>query len=172
MSQLATYISSEVIVVITQLATGVSERLVGFIDGSFIDVNREVPTWTKSTGADGHTTRSHSANEGGDITVRLQQGSPSNDFLDAIWTRDNATKNGLISIIVKDGSGRSFDQCDQAYIASRANKTYSGTDEGREWVIECPKFTTTVNGGNSLVDAALVENLSKLDRPVADEWKL
>jgi hypothetical protein len=172
MQTTASYAPSEVVVIISQESSGFSHQIVGGAEGTFVKVSRDSDTWTHVTSVDNFATRVHSANDSGKITLTLMQSSPSNDILTAVYNRDKALKNssGLFTITVKDGSGRSVDFAQEAYISNFPERDYDQTLSNREWVISCTNLQSYV-GGNSLMDGADVDALNALDADVDTVWK-
>lgn len=168
---LASYSPLDVVAIITQESTGVSHRVVGFAEDSFINVERDSGTWTHGTGVDNFATRTYMANTSGKLTLSLMQGSPSNDVLTAFYLRDAATRNnsGIFSIIVKDGSGRSVYSSSQAYIGTVPNSPFGKDAGNREWVINCTAVDTFI-GGNGLINPEDVDTLASLDVNVDPAW--
>jgi hypothetical protein len=169
---LSTYSPDEVVVIISQPSSGVSTRVTGYMEDSFVSVTPDVETWTHVTGADNHATRVYNANRSGKITLSLLQSTNSNDILTQLWERDAALKNsqGLFTILVADKSGRSVHSSLEAYIGKRPDAVYGNGVNGREWVINCTNLVHSI-AGNSTVSPEIVEILNKLGTDIADEWK-
>lgn len=172
MQNLATYAPDEVVVIISQPSSGISTRVTGFMEDSFINIARDTDSWSHTTGADNLATRVYSANDSGKITLAVMQTSNSNDVLNALWSRDRSLKNsqGLFTILVTDKSGRSVYSSTEAYIGKIPDSVFGNGVNGREWVINCTKLTHSV-AGNSVVSPEIVEILNKLGTDIAGEWK-
>lgn len=170
--QLATYAPDEVVVIISQKSSGLSEKVMGFMEDSFITIARMNESWTHTTGADNLATRTYSANSSGTITLSIMQSSNSNDVLTALWERDNNLKNnkGLFSITVKDASGRSVYYSPEAYIGKIPDSAFGSGVSGRDWVVNCTNLKHYI-GGNSVVSDEIVSSLDLLGADVADAWK-
>lgn len=120
--------------------------ITGFMDDSFLDVERNSDSFSLMVGADGEVARAAQADKSGKITFRLLQTSASNDFLTAALATDEATNVNQGAVMVKDGSGRSLSSSAEAWIVKPAKKVFAKGIEGREWVIECGKLVTIVAG--------------------------
>lgn len=120
--------------------------ITGFMDDSFLDVERNADSFALLVGADGEVARAAQADKSGKITFRLLQTSASNDFLSAALVVDEATNANQGPVMVKDGSGRSVGASSEAWIVKPAKKVYAKGIEGREWVIECGKLIVNVAG--------------------------
>lgn len=136
---MATYASKKVQVIWGGVA------LTGFMDDSFVEVDRNSDSFTQLTGADGETARSASADKSGKVTIRLMQTSIANDALSADIALDELTNLNAKSLMIKDGSGRSLHSAKEAWITKPAKTVYGKGIEGREWVFE---------GGELLMGAA------------------
>lgn len=169
---LATYAPDEVVVIISQPSSGVSTRVTGFMEDSFVNIARDMDSWSHTTGADNLATRVYSANDSGKITLSVMQSSNSNDVLTQIWSRDRSLKNsqGLFTILVADKTGRSVYSSTEAYIGKIPDSVFGNGVNGREWVVHCTNLSHSI-AGNSIVSTEVVEILNKLGTDVADEWK-
>jgi len=110
--------------------------ITGFMEDSFIEVDRNSDSFTLMVGADGEGARAASADKSAKITIRLLQTSASNDVLTASVISDELTNVGSGPLMIKDGSGRSLDSAAEAWVTKPAKKVYSKGIEGREWVLE------------------------------------
>lgn len=95
------------------------------------------------SGADGEVTRVINNNESWICTIRLQQSSPSNDFLSGL-----SQSKAVVPFLGKDGTGTSTWAEAQAFVMANPSAA-SGSEVGeREWKIALPKPTWNV-GGNT-----------------------
>jgi hypothetical protein len=171
--QLGSYAPSEVVVIISKPDIGFTHQVVGYSEDSFIQLTRDVESWTLTTGADGMATRTHAINESGKVTLDLMSVSVSNDILSALWNRDKQFKNnsGLFSILVKDNSGRSVARSDSAFISTFPDQTYGSGAGSLQWVISAANLERYI-GGNSLVSGDAVDAMAALERSIDDQWQL
>lgn len=107
----------------------------GFSDGTFLEIDRNEPTWNTVVGADGLVTRGKTNNYSGTLTLTLKQSSPSNDVLSAFMAVDEATNSGVFPLLVKDLSGNSIYFSAQAWITQYANSTFDKNITDRQWII-------------------------------------
>ena len=107
----------------------------GFSDGTFLEVDRNEPTWNLVVGADGLATRGKTNNFSGTLTLTLKQSSPSNDVLSGFMAIDEATNAGIVPIFVKDLSGNSTYFAAQGWVTQYANSTFGKDISDRQWVI-------------------------------------
>ena len=122
-------------------------RITGFMDGTFINAERDEDSYTKSTGGDGQTARVRNPNRSGFITFTLQQTSPSNDVLSAQNALDELTGAGTGAALVKDSSGNTV-VGGVGWVRKPANVGIGKELEGREWTIDIASPMTMIVGGN------------------------
>lgn len=149
-------------------------KIVGFADGTFISMQRTVPSSTPYTGAGasafGRTKRRVTAM---DITVSLHQGSPSNTVLQQLQIADaNSSGNEYVfNCTIRDLSGQTVLSSNNAIIASPANADF-GTEFGtRDWSIYMYGSDLFIGGNTPLApdEVAAVESLGGV---VEDKWRL
>lgn len=109
--------------------------MAGFSDGTFLEVVRDEPTWTKVVGADGIVTRGKTNNSSGTLTLTLKQSSPSNEVLSGLMIADELSNTGVFPILVKDLSGNSTYFSAQAWITTFANSSFGKEISDRTWTI-------------------------------------
>lgn len=168
----STYSPSDVNVVISQESTGLIHAIAGYAEDSHINVERDSETYEHVTGVDNIATRVYKANTSGKVTVSLGQGSASNDILTMLYLNDKASKNsdGLFTLTVKDGSGRSVAFAQEAYIGVVPNSQYGNSLNNRDWVFHCTQMDDII-GGNSLISPEDVAAIQLLGGVVPSEWQ-
>jgi hypothetical protein len=125
----------------------------GYVDGTFISVERDEDSWTKVVGADGEVSRAKSANTAATLTLTLAQTSPFNDILSALAAADEVNSAGVFPVILKDNGGNTVISSGAGWVKKPPVAAFSKTVEGREWVIDLGK-TVFFAGGNTDSDAA------------------
>jgi len=98
------YDPKEVIVTVNGL------QISGFVDGEFINYERDKDSFVKRVGADGRVTRAKSNDKTGLLNITLLHTSPSNDVLSALHIADQQANNGVFQLLVVDLSGASIIQ--------------------------------------------------------------
>ncbi len=121
----------------------------GFSDGTFLEIDRNEPTWNMVVGADGLVTRGKTNNFSGTLTLTLKQSSPSNDALSAIMAIDEATNAGVVPVLVKDLSGNSIYFSARAWITQYANSTFGKDINDRQWVLSLDEADMFVGSNSS-----------------------
>lgn len=118
----------------------------GLADGTFVSISRDEQAYNKVTGADGSTSRAKTANRAGSITLTLQQTSPSNDVLSGFMIADEESDSGVVSVMVKDTSGRTLHYASSAWVQQMPDQGFSKDIEEREWVLDCARIDALVGG--------------------------
>ena len=105
----------------------------GYTEGTFIEVVRDEPTWSKIIGADGLVTRGKTNNFSGTLTLTLKQSSPSNDVLSGLLAIDEATNVGVFPVLIKDLSGNSTYFGARCWINQYPSSTFGKDISDRVW---------------------------------------
>jgi hypothetical protein len=121
----------------------------GFMDGTFITIERKEDSWTPHIGADGEYARARNRNQSGTIKFTVMQTSSSNDFLSTQMALDEVTGLGTGVAMLRDGLGRTVVMGADAYLLKPAQVQYGKEIAGREWTLEVPKLEVFI-GGNGL----------------------
>ncbi len=108
----------------------------GYADGTFVNVARDNPSWSKAIGSDGEGARARSNDQGGSVTITLMQTSASNPQLSALSLLDEQTGDGVVPLLVTDRSGTSLFEAETAWIEKPADSAFGREIENREWVIQ------------------------------------
>lgn len=149
-------------------------RITGFADGTFISMDRLVPTsepyqGTGTSNSFGRVKRSISAMN---VTITLHQYSPSNTVLQALQNADASVAGNewVFSCTMKDTSGQTVVSSTNAIIAAPPAVSFSTTTETRDWNIYMFGSDLFV-GGNMLMDAADVNAAAVVGYEVEDKWR-
>lgn len=125
-------------------------RMVGLMDGTFVQVERNEDTFAMSTGAQGDVTRVRNRNRNGRVTVTLQQQSPVNTLLSVRQVLDEQFGTGFGPLQLVDLNGLTVVEAPYAWIVKPANAEYAMEAGGREWMFDCAELLIR-NGGASVV---------------------
>ena len=106
--------------------------ITGYADGTFIDVEREVDTFTKKVGSLGDVARSKSLNRSGKITITVMDTHPVNDLLAALIIEDEQFATAVGPFTLKDRSGTSEVRATEA------------------WIMKVPKMGRAQQSGNNV----------------------
>lgn len=126
-------------------------NLEGYADGTFVTAERSSDTYTKSTGADGRTTRVKQNDKSGTITITLQQSSPSNNFLSSIMTLDETAGEGIVPVTIKDILSSSLISTGYAWVKKPPATPYAKENSNREWVLDCAVLEMFIGGATSFI---------------------
>lgn len=121
----------------------------GFMDGTFVTVERDEDTFSKHAGADGDVTRVRMRNKMGKITVTLKAEAPANDLLSAIMKTDELTGGGVQPFMIKNQNGTTLCEAPECWITKPPNVEYGDEASGREWVFDCANLEMFVGGAVS-----------------------
>jgi hypothetical protein len=120
----------------------------GFSEGTFVEIDRNEPTWNLVVGADGLVTRGKTNNFTGSVIITLKQSSPSNDILSGLLAIDEATNAGVFPVLIKDLSGNSIYFAGRCWINQYANSTFGKDISDRQWTLSMDEADIFV-GSNS-----------------------
>lgn len=131
----------------------------GFMDGTFLEINKDLKSYQSRRTPDGTTARLYIKDRTYSIKFILAQSSESNDLLTKIQQIDEITQLAYFPLIIKDIRGSSLVFSPTAWIESLPNQTFGTGIESRVWEIKATDVTVTV-GGNEDTDG-LFEDLVK-----------
>ena len=106
-----------------------------------IMVAKDEDDWTFNAGTTGEVTRTRNLNRLGTITLTLPQTSADNGILSAF-----AVSGGLLSCVVKDGSGRSLHVMPEGTVVKPADSEYGKESGERAWSLKGAVVEMTVGG--------------------------
>lgn len=119
----------------------------GYAEGTFVSIERNEDSFALQVGADSNATRAKSNNFSGRVTLTLIQSSASNDALSAQLSLDEQDDGaGIGSLLIKDLSGRTVVEAEQAWLTKPATTEFGREASEREWVIETDKLIMGVAG--------------------------
>lgn len=172
---LGTFSPEDMIAIISGVGidgTPYTHALSGWADGSFISVERMIPSSTLVQGATSNGSgRVFRTTKNANISFTILQFSSDNDVLSAIWKQDYDSRDNsaLFNMILKDGSGRSVFHCSQCYLENIPAISYGVEGESRTWVVQCMNLDQYV-GGNAKIPSDIVLTLQKLGVTVDEQW--
>lgn len=89
--------------------------ITGFADGTFVEIEREVDTFTKKVGSLGDVARTKSLNKSGKITITVMDTHPVNDALAGVLSDDEQDGSGIGAFTMKDRAGLTIAQATDAW---------------------------------------------------------
>lgn len=124
----------------------------GFIDGTFINVSKDTPSFLTRVTASGMVSRVKSPNPIYTVNLTIHHASESNDVLSRMVLADEVTKMVKVPLIIKDQKGTSLLFALSSWIESRPSSSFSDEVEEREWVIKCNQVSWHV--GNNYEESS------------------
>lgn len=138
-----TYSPDRVIVLVSGIP------ITGFADNTFVQIEPLTDLSTMQVGADGEVARSISTNKCCNVTITLQQTSPSNDVLSGMIEVDALTGGVLFPLTVTDLIGRTVFAVAQCWISKRPTLTFAREVTDREWRISTGGPSIWFAGGST-----------------------
>ena len=140
----------------TSIDIGNGLTLPHIVDGragdGFLTVAREVPSNSKTTGADGEVLVAKARNISGSFTIVTMLGSSTNVVLSALlaaW-EDDAIPDFYFPVTVRDlDDSGSLYEAEQCYVQGWPEKAYGATGGDLTWIIEAPVLRM-FHGGRGL----------------------
>jgi hypothetical protein len=121
--------------------------ITGFVDGTFIEIEKNSDDFTLHMGTDGIGSRARSADESGKITINLQRTSLSNDVLSQLRLIDRLAPSGApFPVMIKDLSGTSTMATGFAWVRKQPKWEDGKEISPRQWVLECNEILVYVGG--------------------------
>lgn len=118
-----------------------------------IELKKDTESYNFIKGIRGKNSRVRNYNKSALLTISVLQTSETHDILSEIHSLDIAHGESTadcarLSITLKDRSGTTAFQSDDAYIVSYPSVKFSQDFELREWRIQCHTYNLFVVGGN------------------------
>lgn len=132
----------------------------GFVDGTFINIEKDEPIFKTKVTADGQATRVAVPNPLYTVRLSLASTSESNQIFTRLITVDTLTTSAKFPLIIKDRSGGSVFFSGQSWIEGQASGTFSNGVETRQWTIKCASAVFHVGGNQERDD--LTDNIVNL----------
>lgn len=135
-------------------------QVVGFTDGTFISIEKDVAPYQTTRTSDGITARTYTMDDTYTITLTLSQGSPANDLLTKLSHIDRATQMGKFPLFIKDLKGSSLFLSATTWIQDIPSLSYSTSIQGREWVLQSSQ--ASINVGNNEDTSSIFEDVTSI----------
>lgn len=131
---------------VTCLVAGIMD-LDGFVDGTFISINKDRQAFQSITTPDGTTARLHNEDNTYTVSITLHSASNSNDFLTKLWLLDEVSERGKFPLLIKDGSGSDLFFSTTTWVEGVPSIVKSNGIDSRTWVLKSA-FAVVNVGGN------------------------
>lgn len=122
--------------------------MVGYVDGTFISAERDADAFTADVGSQGDVVRVKSNNRMGEVTLTLQQSSPSNDILSAHAVTDELTGLNTGALLIKDLQGTTLLTAEAAWVKKQPVSEFGNELSDREWVFTCAELLIVTGGAS------------------------
>lgn len=132
----------------------------GFVDGTFVDVSKDLVPFSTTRTADGTVARLYNNDQTYTITLTLHCGSKSNDLLTKLWQLDEITQRGKFPLLLRDSSGSDLFFSTTTWIESIPNIVKSNAVDSRVWVLRSSQ--AVINVGSNAEPSDLLEDIVNL----------
>ena len=128
----------------------------GFAEDEFVEVERDVDSYTKYVGCGGEVARILNANRSGRVTLRLMQSSPSNDELSLLEELGEiavlagvGVGIGAVPLLIRDRGGSTLFTAVFCWPKRFPKVIWKKEVEVREWVLDTSTLYGFVGGTSS-----------------------
>ncbi len=132
----------------------------GFVDGTFVDISKDVVPFSSVRTADGTVARMYNNDQTYTITLTLHCGSSSNDLLTKLWQLDEITQKGKFPLLIKDFSGSDLFFSTSTWIEGIPSIVKSNDVGTRTWVLKSSQ--AIINVGSNGEPSGLLEDIVNL----------
>lgn len=129
----------------------------GFVDGTFISINKDMMPFTSVKTADGQMGRLYQSDQTYTITLTLHCGSFSNDVLTKFWQLDEISQKGKFSLLIKDSSGSDLFFSTNTWIEGLPTLTKSASVDTRTWILRSSQ--AIINIGSNANEQSILQDL-------------
>ncbi len=125
-------------------------QITGFVDGTFISVDKDEMPYSSIRMPDGTIARKNNNSQTYTITITLHNGADTNNLLTKMWQLDEATKGrGKFPLLIKDQSGSDLLFSTESWIEGIPSMTKSNAIDSRVWVIKSAYAVINIGGNES-----------------------
>lgn len=129
----------------------------GFVDGTFISINKDMMPFTSIKTADGQMGRLYQSDQTYTITLTLHCGSFSNDVLTKFWQIDEISQRGKFPLLIKDSSGSDLFFSTNTWIEGLPTLSKSASVDTRTWVLRSSQ--AVINIGSNANEQSIIQDL-------------
>lgn len=120
--------------------------ITGFVDGTFISVDKDEMPYSSVRMPDGTIARKYTNSQTYTITITLHNGSETNNLLTKMWQVDELTQMGKFPLLIKDQSGSDLLFSTESWIEGIPSMTKSNAVDSRVWVIKSAYANINIGG--------------------------
>jgi hypothetical protein len=134
--------------------------LSGFVDGTFIEITKDVNPYTSTVTADGTVSRRYNNSQMYTISFTIHNGSVSNDILTKLWQLDEITQRGKFPLLMKDGSGTDLFFSTTTWVETPPSIVKSNGIDGRTWTLRSSQGV--INIGSNQDPSSIIQDIVNL----------
>lgn len=124
----------------------------GFVDGTFISVDKDEMPYSSIRMPDGTVARKKNTSQTYTITITLHNGAETNNLLTKMWQIDELTDRGKFPLLIKDQSGSDLLFSTESWIEGIPSMTKSNAVDSRVWVIKSAYAVINIGGNEEQSD--------------------
>lgn len=125
-----------------------SREVYGFAEDDMVTIKPLGEGTQIYSGADGSVGRSMDPNQTYEVTIALATTSKTNDYFSNVYNLDRSTGRGILPLTIKDLSGTTVFQANQAWITNFPEHKRGRKIEAQEWVFHTGQVANPMIGGN------------------------
>ena len=132
----------------------------GFVDGTFISVDKDEMPYSSIRMPDGTVARKKNNSQTYTITITLHNGAETNNLLTKMWQIDELTDRGKFPLLIKDQSGSDLLFSTESWIEGIPSMTKSNAIDSRVWVIK--SAYAVINIGGNEEESSLLQDITNI----------
>ena len=132
----------------------------GFVDGTFISVDKDEMPYSSIRMPDGTVARKKNTSQTYTITITLHNGAETNNLLTKMWQIDELTDRGKFPLLIKDQSGSDLLFSTESWIEGIPSLTKSNAIDSRVWVIK--SAYALINVGGNEEESSLLQDITNI----------
>ena len=126
--------------------------ITGFVDGTFITIDKDEMPYVSVRMPDGTMARKYNNSQTYTITITLHNGAESNNLLTKMWQVDEITQRGKFPLLIKDQSGSDLFFSTESWIEFIPSLVKSNSVDARTWIIKSAFAVMNVGGNEDQSD--------------------
>lgn len=134
--------------------------ITGFVDGTFISVDKDEMPYSSIRMPDGTIARKKNTSQTYTITITLHNGAETNNLLTKMWQIDELTDRGKFPLLIKDQSGSDLLFSTESWIEGIPSMTKSNAIDSRVWVIK--SAYALINVGGNEEESSLLQDITNI----------
>lgn len=128
----------------------------GFVDGSFVSIQKDSPNFTTKVTADGAVSRVRHASNQYTVTITLASFSNTNKVLSTLAELDYRAFNSRLPLMIKDSKGSTTFFSPESWVNAPTSVEFGTDITDRVWTFSCSD-AILIAGGN---EGGLLDSIS------------